>query len=140
MSINTLGEGNMNFEINTTSRLPLYQQLAHQIREAIARGDLQPEARLPSVRQLSQELVINPNTVARTELERQGLLVSQLGRGIFVAQPHTELTKGARQRRVAELLNRWLTEAVHLGYSAEEVIELVTEQVEQFQWNGARAR
>ena len=132
----------MVFQVNTASRVPLYQQLVQQVRQAVARGDLQPEARLPSVRQLSQELVINPNTVARayTELEREGVLVSRPGRGLFVARGRTELTRAARDRRLAELLDRWLTEAVHLGYSADEVIELVTEHVEQFQWQTARAR
>ncbi len=88
----------MAWHINTSSRLPLYQQLAQQIREAIARGELQPGAALPSVRQLSAELVVNPNTVSRTytELEREGLLVSRPGRGIYVAPPRTDLTRAAR--------------------------------------------
>jgi GntR family transcriptional regulator len=62
----------MALHINTSSRLPLYQQLAQQIREAIARGELQPGAGLPSVRQLSADLIVNPNTVARayTELDK----------------------------------------------------------------------
>ncbi len=129
----------MEFQVNTASRLPIYQQLAHQIREAIARGDLQPEARLPSVRQLSRDMVVNPNTIARayTELEREGLLVSRAGLGMFVAHPKNDLTKGARDRRLGELLDRWLTEAVHLGFSAEEVVRLVSRRVEQFQWKGA---
>jgi len=127
----------MGLHVNTASRLPIYQQLVHQIREAVARGELQPEERLPSVRQLSSELVINPNTVARAylELERAGVLVSRAGRGMFVAQPGTDLTRAARERRLSEPLDRWLTEAVHLGFSAEEVVRLVTQRVSQFQWN-----
>jgi GntR family transcriptional regulator len=127
----------MTFHIDTASRLPLYQQLAQQIREAIARGDLQPEASLPSVRQLSRDLVINPNTVARayTELEREGLLVSRPGRGVYVAEPRNDLTRAARDRRLNEQLDLWLTQAVHLGYSAAEVLALVRSRVTQFQWN-----
>jgi GntR family transcriptional regulator len=126
----------MGLHINTASRLPIYQQLAQQIREAIARGELQPEANLPSVRQLSRELVVNPNTVARayTELEREGLLISRPGRGIFVAQPRNDLTRAARDRRLMEQLNRWLTEAVHLGYAADEVLRLVAQRVREFKW------
>ncbi|HZV06273.1 MAG TPA: GntR family transcriptional regulator [Gemmataceae bacterium] len=126
----------MGFHISTASRAPIYQQLAQQIREAIARGELQPDAGLPSVRQLSRELVINPNTVARayTELEREGLLVSRPGRGIYVAQPRNDLTRAARDRRLIEQLDRWLTEAVHLGYSAEEVRRLVAQRVREFHW------
>jgi GntR family transcriptional regulator len=127
----------MEMHVDVASRLPIYQQLANQIREAIARGDLQPEAGLPSVRQLSKDLVVNPNTVARayTELEREGLLVSRPGRGIYVAQPRMELTHAARDRRLTEQLDRLLTEAVHLGYSAEEVSTLVNRRMRQFQWN-----
>src|SRR6516162_8584249 len=126
----------MDLHIDVASRLPIYQQLGNQIREAIARGDLQPEAGLPSVRQLSKDLVVNPNTVARayTELEREGLVVSRPGRGIYVAQPRMELTRAARDRRLIEQLDRWLTGAVHLGYSADEVLHLVTERVRRFRW------
>ncbi len=127
----------MTFYVDTASRLPIYEQLAQQVREGVARGDLGPGDRLPSVRQLAEELVVNPNTIARayTEVEREGLVVSQPGRGIFVAQPKNELTKAARDRRLLESLDRWLTEAVHLGYSAAEVVRLVTERSRQFQWN-----
>ncbi len=126
----------MDLHIETGSRLPIYQQLAQQIREAMARGELQSEEALPSVRQLSRDLVVNPNTVARayTELEREGLLISRPGRGIFVAQARNELTRAARERRLTEHLDRWLTEAVHLGFSAREVLALVTRRIEEYQW------
>jgi GntR family transcriptional regulator len=131
----------MGLHINTASRLPIYQQLAQQIREAIARGELRPEAGLPSVRQLSRELVVNPNTVARayTELEHEGLVISRPGRGIYVSQPRNDLTRAARDRRLTEQLDRWLTEAVHLGYAANEVLGLVTQRVRQFQWKAGGA-
>lgn len=127
----------MDLRIDIASGSAIYQQLVRQIREAIAKGDLKPETQLPSVRSLSRELVINPNTVARayTELEREGLLVSRPGLGVFVASQRSELTKKARERRLLELLDGWLTEAVHLGFSADEVVRLVSGRVEQFQWN-----
>ena len=127
----------MNFQIQTSSRVAIYEQLAEQIRQGIALGQLQPKERLPSVRQLSRELVVNPNTVARTyqELEREGLLVSRQGLGIFVAEPRAELTLEAREQRLLQPLDRWLTLAVHLGYSQEEVLQLVGSRVLQFQWN-----
>jgi GntR family transcriptional regulator len=131
----------MGLHVDTASRLPIYLQLVQQIREAIARGELKPEEILPSVRQLSRDLVVNPNTVARayTELERAGLLVSRPGRGIYVAQPRNDLTREARARRLTEQLNHWLTEAVHLGYSADEVLALVSRRVREFHWNAGGA-
>jgi len=129
----------MQYEINSASRLPIYQQLVQQVREAIARGDLKPQEQLPSVRQLSRDLVVNPNTIARayTELEREGLLNNRPGRGVFVAVPRDELTRDARRRRLLESLDKFLTEAVHLGFAGDEVVRLVTSRIAQFQWNAA---
>jgi GntR family transcriptional regulator len=133
----------MELQIDPSSRLALYRQIAAQLREAIARGRLLPDERLPSVRDLSRTLVVNPNTVARvyTELEREGLLYTQPGRGVFVARPKTELTQKARQERLEELLDPFLIAAVHLGFSAEEVLSLVADRVKQFQWqsNGKKS-
>jgi GntR family transcriptional regulator len=129
----------MHFEIDGSSRLPIYQQLVQQVREGMARGDLQPDQQLPSVRQLSRDLVINPNTVARayTELERDGLLNNRPGRGVFVAGPRPELKKEPRRQRLIELVDKLLTEAVHLGFSEDEVIRMAADRAGRFQWNPA---
>lgn len=126
----------MEFRIDPSSRLPIYRQLANQLREAVARGRLQPDERLPSVRELSRTLVVNPNTIARmyTEMEREGLLNTRPGLGVFVASPKAELTRKVRKERLQYLLDHFLTEAVHLGFSAEEVLAGVTERIKQFQW------
>jgi GntR family transcriptional regulator len=126
----------MDFHIDTASRTPIYRQLAEQIRSAVARGRLQATSRLPSVRDLSRRLVINPNTVARvyTELEREGLLVTRHGLGVFVAPPGTGLTKKTRRDRLLVLLDGFFTEAVLLGFTADEVRELFQERTAQFQW------
>jgi len=55
----------MEFQCDPTSRVPIYRQLMDQVRQGVARGRLRPGVRLPSVRQLSRRLVVNPNTVAR---------------------------------------------------------------------------
>lgn len=126
----------MQFQIVPSSRVPIYQQLVQQVRTGVARGDLTAEERLPSVRQLSRDLVINPNTVARayTELEREGMLHTRPGLGVFVAAIKTELTRDVRRRRLAELLDELLTEAVHLGFSREEVQKLLGDRAGRFQW------
>ena len=126
----------MEFRIDPSSRLPIYRQLRNQFREAVARGKLEPEERLPSVRDLSRTLVVNPNTIARvyTELEREGLLNTRPGLGVFVAEPKAELTKKVRKERLVDLLDGFLTEAVHLAFSADEVVGLVSDRVKQFRW------
>jgi GntR family transcriptional regulator len=126
----------MRFQCDSTSRTPIYRQLLDQVREAVARGRLAPGERLPSVRQLSKQLVVNPNTIARayTELERLGILNTRPGLGVFVAAPQATLSAKARRERLTELVDRMLTEAVHLSYSAEEVAALVTERSGKFQF------
>ncbi len=124
----------MQFLCDTTSRVPIYRQLTEQVRAAVARGRIAPGERLPSVRQLSRELVVNPNTIARayTELERDGVLITQPGRGVFIAELRSDLTKRARQRHLEEQLEQLIVEAVHLGFSAEEFLALTTKRMEQF--------
>jgi GntR family transcriptional regulator len=126
----------MELQIDPASRLPIYRQLGSQIREAAARGKLRPGERLPSVRELSRTLVVNPNTVARvyTELEREGVLITRAGMGVFVAQPGSELSRKVRKARLQSSADRFLTEAVHLGFSSDEVLSLISERIKQYQW------
>jgi GntR family transcriptional regulator len=130
----------MEFRIDPGNRQPIYRQLAAQIREGIATGKLAAESKLPSVRELSRVLVVNPNTVARvyTELEREGIINTRPGLGVFVARPKWELTKKARRERLLQVLDPFLTEAVHLGFAAEEVLDLVRERLGRFRWDGAK--
>lgn len=126
----------MEFRIEPSSRVPIYRQLADQIRGAIATGRLAWDERLPSVRELSRTLVVNPNTIARVylELEREGILNTRPGLGVFVARPHHELTKRARRDRLTQRVDGLLTEAVHLGFTSAEVAELLAERATRFQW------
>ena len=129
----------MKFQCDPASRQPIYRQLMDQVRAAVAKGRLKSGERLPSVRRLSRELIVNPNTVARayTELEREGVLNTRQGLGVFVAERNAELTKKARRDRLLESLDRFLTEAVHLGFGADEVVALVNERIAGFQFDGA---
>jgi GntR family transcriptional regulator len=104
----------MQYEISSASRLPIYQQLVQQVREAIARGDLKPEVQLPSVRQLSRDLVINPNTVARGYTGSMGVAQQSPGPGCSSPSRKTA-DQSARQRRLLRF-RRFLTEAVHLAF------------------------
>ena len=76
---------NLNIVINTGSATPIYKQITDQVRLAVATGKLAVGDQLSSVRALAEELVVNPNTVARayTDLAREGLIESRAGRGVF---------------------------------------------------------
>lgn len=130
----------MELQIDVTSRVPIYRQLADQIRSAVARGRLAVGHRLPSVRDLSRQLVINPNTVAKvyTELEREGLLLTRPGLGVFVAQSGTELTRKVRRERITGLIDQVFTEAVLLEFSADDVQQLFSERSRQFDWERSK--
>jgi GntR family transcriptional regulator len=136
MITSTVSEVPVEFSINPSSRQPICRQLNRQVREAIARGKLRPEERLPPGRELSRALVVNPNTIARvyTDLEREGILNTRPGLGVFVARPGSDLSRKVRRERLQEAQDRFLTEAVHLGFTADEVVALVSTQVKQFQW------
>ena len=130
----------MQFQCDATARVPIYRQLMDQVREAMARGRVQPGDRLPSVRKLSRELVVNPNTVAKayTELEREGVLNTRPGLGVFIAKPQAELSVKARTERLSKAIDTCLTEAVHLGFSAVEVAAAFTSRIEQYQFTEQR--
>lgn len=132
----------MKWNITPSSSLPIYRQLSQQIREAVAQGRLLPDEQLPSVRDLSRLLVVNPNTIARvyTELEREGVLYTRQGLGVFVARPSVEQSKAVRQRKLEESLDAWLTSAVYLGFQAEEVLKLVSRRVQLYEWNLVQKR
>ena len=102
MLTSTVSEVPVEFSIDPSSRLPICRQLNRQIREAVARGRLQPDQRLPSVRELSRSLVVNPNTIARVyaDLEREGVLNTRQGLGVFVARGGSELSRKVRRQRL----------------------------------------
>jgi GntR family transcriptional regulator len=126
----------MQFTVNPAAGVPIYEQLAGQVRAGVARGQLRPDDRLPSVREMSQTLVVNPNTIARaySELEREGTLYTRPGMGVFIATAPAPLAKKARRDRLAPDLDRLLVEAVRLGFSSSEMTELVAQRVKQFEW------
>jgi len=126
----------MEFQIITAGREPIYRQLATQIREGVARGQLREGEKLPSVRELSRMLVVNPNTIARvyTELERDGVLHTRQGMGVFIAPPTNDLTKAARRKKLFDRIDALLTEAVYLGFTPDQVHDAVTERSRQYQW------
>ena len=129
----------MELVVNIAAGVPIYQQLAEQICGAIARGRLRVDERLPSVRDLSQKLVINPNTVARayTELERDGTLYTRPGLGVFVSPIRPLASKAERLQGIEKQIDQVLVSAVRLGCSVDEVLEFVEERSQLFDWRRA---
>ena len=112
---------------------PIYKQLTERLRLRIASGEYPPGGKLPAVRELAAEAGANPNTVQRAfaDLEREGLIVTQTGRGSFVAQ-----VSGARLREEQlRAVEAHLAQAVHAakqgGLTAEEFMEIAQTAFEE---------
>jgi len=92
------------FRLDRHSGLPVYRQLVDQVRQALRLGILRPGDQLPTVRDVVEQVAINPNTVHRAyrELEAQGLIEGQAGRGTFVRRslPGVPEHQEALQRRL----------------------------------------
>jgi len=117
------------FQIDPSSGVPPYMQIKEQIRTQIAMGYLEPHEALPVIRQLAQDLVINPNTVARAyrELELEGLLRSRVGHGTFVTEQGMTLTEQVREVRVREHLVQAMVDAHNLQIPESRLRELFEE-------------
>jgi GntR family transcriptional regulator len=115
--------------ITPGSPLPIYQQITTQVRHAIATEALQEGELLPSVRALAEQLLINPNTVAKAyaDLSRDGLLETIAGKGLAVAPRRIGmgLTRGERARRLDPLLTQLLHEAIALDVGAGDLHEML---------------
>ena len=123
----------MFINIDPSSGLPIYLQIAQQIKTAVAMGRLLPEEPLPSVRQLAVELAVNPNTVARAylDLEIEGVIYKRQGAGTFVSGQGVEMSKAERRRVLNDLLEKALVEGVNLGLSERELRDAFERMLEK---------
>ncbi|HCU12667.1 MAG TPA: GntR family transcriptional regulator [Gemmatimonadetes bacterium] len=113
------------FSVDSTSPTPIYAQLDRSIRAAIATGELESGAQLPTVRQLAVDLAVNANTVARVyaQLERDGMLETRRGVGTFVREsPSPQATRAHRERELRELIRRFVGDAALLGFTLPELL------------------
>lgn len=117
------------FEINAMSRSPVYEQLIEQVERYILLGLLREGDQLPSVRALSGDLSINPNTIQKAygELDAKGILCSVPGRGCFVAEGALACIRG---RRLGEqgAFRRLVRELKAAGITAEELTAALAEE------------
>jgi len=114
----------MEIRIEPNSKVPIYIQIEERIRAMVAAGQLRPGDQLPTIRQLAADLRVNYNTVARAylDLDRDGVITTQRGRGTFVAGvPDEEEMVRLREQKLRSILRGSLEEAHRLGYSADEV-------------------
>ncbi len=116
----------MLFRSNPSSGMPVYLQLIAQVRHAIDVGALKPGEQLPAIRRVAEDLVINPNTVARAyrDLEQAGVIELRQGAGAFVADPGAG-TRVALVKKGQPVAQAAVERLAALGLTPEEIRRLL---------------
>ncbi|MBP7050654.1 MAG: GntR family transcriptional regulator [Phycisphaerae bacterium] len=124
----------MQFRIDNASDRPVYLQIIDQVKRDIALGRLVKDERLPTVRQLAQQLAINPNTIAKAfrQLEQEGIIVTRAGTGAFVANLDSVLSKAVRRKLVCDELERIVVSAFHMQIDKQTLGDWFNAAVEKF--------
>lgn len=118
-----------NFEFNSNE--PIYLQIIELVRRAIATGNLMPGDKLPSVRDMSTSLRVNPNTLQRAygELERLGITYTKRGMGSFISD-RKENSDELQYKMGKELAFKFLKDMKSIGISKAKALEILEEIVE----------
>jgi GntR family transcriptional regulator len=122
----------MEIQVDFESGVPIYMQLVDRIKQMVASGQLQPGQQLPTMRQLAADLRINFNTVGRayTLLDQEGVISTQQGRGTFIASRlNEEQIQRMRLAKLRSMIGQIVQEALVLGYSPQEINDVVEEQL-----------
>jgi len=122
----------MKLTIDSDSSVPIYVQIEDTIHSLIAAGQLRPGEQLPTIRELAADIRVNLNTVARAylELDREGVISTQRGKGTFVTGvPDKEQIERKRQRLLHSIIETTLEEALNLGYSPAEIKKTFQEEL-----------
>lgn len=122
----------MKIIINTSSMVPIYEQIIDQIKTMIRKQELKQNDQLPSVRALSKELKISALTVKKAydELEREGFTVTIHGKGSYVTAANTELMMEEQKKEVEQDLEQAILKGRRFGISDEDIktqFELILE-------------
>ena len=122
----------MKIIINTSSMVPIYEQIIDQIKTMIRKQELKQNDQLPSVRALSKELKISALTVKKAydELEREGFTVTIHGKGSYVTAANTELMMEEQKKEVEQDLEQAILKGRRVGISDEDIktlFELILE-------------
>ena len=110
------------FDVNPTNASPIWRQIEEGMRRMISLGMLSPGDAVPSVRELAQQLRVNPNTVARAyqRLTDVGVFAVRRGEGTFVAEQPSQLRKSERNEALRDAATRYAGTALSVGASLEE--------------------
>jgi GntR family transcriptional regulator len=119
--------------IDPSSHVPIYLQIVGEIRAAIAAGVFRPGEMLPSLRVLAADLRVNPNTVQRAydELEREGVVLSRRGVGLFVADRDTRSARGEAEKAVSAAFRQGVRVGQEAGLPPERIRAVFDQALDQ---------
>lgn len=117
----------MNITIDVSNGVPIYRQIANQIRYMVASRLLLPDEELPPIRTLALQLQVTPNTVVKAyeELENAGVISKRRGAGCFVSAGHSRLADREKRRLLEQRIDAMLLEAHQLNFRQEELFKLI---------------
>ncbi len=118
-------------KIDTSSFIPIYEQIKAQLKLRMAAHILMPHDPLPSIRELATELLINPNTVARAyrELEREGFIYTRKGKGCFVSDDSFSLAKETRIENLNKIFDNAIEVARGYELTANDIKKLFQQRL-----------
>jgi GntR family transcriptional regulator len=122
----------LTLQIDFRSGLPIYTQIVNQVEAQVVSGILKHGDQLPTVRALAEELRVNFNTVARAYriLDEARIISTQQGRGTYITEiPPPNVTEKLRKETLEALTQRYLSEAMRLGFSKSEIRQMVSDQL-----------
>ena len=127
-----MADKKLTLHLDFRSGLPIYTQIVNQIQSQLANAILKPGDQLPTVRALAQELRVNFNTVARAYriLDEVRIISTQQGRGTYITEkPPPEVSEKLRHESLQALTQRFIAEAIRLGFSEREVSQMVRDSL-----------
>lgn len=122
----------LNFElVEFNNKEPIYLQIVELIKKAVASGELGAGEKLPSVREMSAMIGVNPNTLQRSyaELERLGITYTKRGMGSFINESDGQIDQ-LKQELATELVKKFLNDLKAAGISKQEAIKMIEEMSE----------
>src|SRR3954449_409214 len=110
--------------------MPIYVQIVNQVKYLVAAGRVSPGEEIPPIRVLAQQLVINPNTVAKAyhELEREGVVTKRHGAGTYISDAGSPLARRERLKILTERVDALLAEARHMDVPLDDLLRLLEQR------------
>lgn len=132
----------MQIHISSSDGVPIYLQIVNQVKYLVASGRLAAGEELPPIRMLAQELLVNPNTVARAyrELEIAGIVTKRRTAGTYVSDAGSPLERRERMRILGERADALLAEARQMDVTTDELFDLIRQRDQEMNASSVEER